>query len=251
MTPMAASLIVIAVFLASCALWVRLLVAWRRSGDLLRSSLGASLSPGRGAVVFVWGWVGYQFALSLLLPERTAEPSLNLVISSCLMNALVLALLVTMLRFQASVPPELFGASAGAFRRQVLIGVGGFIAAMAPVDLVLWSTIPLRRGQPPHVLLRLLQSHPDFLTIAAVVLAAVILAPAVEELMFRVVMQSWLRQQVGPPRALLLTALVFVGMHGPRDAVALIPLALVLGYVFERTGSFWAVAVTHSLFNSY
>ncbi|NOX53557.1 MAG: CPBP family intramembrane metalloprotease, partial [Planctomycetes bacterium] len=75
--------------------------------------------------------------------------------------------------------------------------------------------------------------------------------PAVEELMFRVVMQSWLRRHVGPTRAILLTALVFVSMHGPRDAVALIPLALVLGYVFERTGSFWAVAVTHSLFNTY
>jgi membrane protease YdiL (CAAX protease family) len=84
-----------------------------------------------------------------------------------------------------------------------------------------------------------------------VALAAVVLAPLAEELMFRVVIQGWLESREKPAAAITTTALLFSVIHGLPDAIGLFPLALILGYVYRRTHSYLAVVVLHGLFNAF
>jgi nicotinamidase-related amidase len=79
-----------------------------------------------------------------------------------------------------------------------------------------------------------------------------VLAPIIEELMFRGILLPWLRQAVGPWPAILLSSAIFAIAH--LDAwpapFALFVLALFLGYLAYRTTSLVAPIVLHSVFNA-
>jgi membrane protease YdiL (CAAX protease family) len=81
-------------------------------------------------------------------------------------------------------------------------------------------------------------------------LAVAVVAPLSEELLFRVVLQGWLTERISATVAVPVVAIVFAAVHGWRDGLALLPLALILGYVFARRRSYLAVVTTHALFNS-
>jgi membrane protease YdiL (CAAX protease family) len=51
--------------------------------------------------------------------------------------------------------------------------------------------------------------------------------------------------------AIGIVTVLFAAVHGLPDALPIVPLALVLGYVFHRTRSYVAVVTLHALFNSY
>lgn len=103
----------------------------------------------------------------------------------------------------------------------------------------------------PHTLLTMLQSVSMGwkLTVA---LSAVILAPVVEELLFRGLLQSMLRRYLNNPwHAVLLTSGIFALFHAntPQNIPALFVLGAVLGYNYERCGRLWPAILTHMLFN--
>ncbi len=142
-----------------------------------------------------------------------------------------------------------FGMDLADWRGQVALGLGGFLAAWAPVLLVLFATRPLRTDDRQHPLLRLLKEDPSGGTLVLAVLAAVLVAPLVEELLFRVVVQGALTQRIPPRGAILFTALLFAAVHGFPDSLGLIPLALVLGYIYYQRHSYLAAVTTHAAFN--
>jgi membrane protease YdiL (CAAX protease family) len=77
-----------------------------------------------------------------------------------------------------------------------------------------------------------------------------VLAPLVEELIYRVVLQTWL-QKIAPPReALIAVAIIFAAVHRLPDALPLLPLALILGYVYQQRRSFLTIVLIHMLFNA-
>ncbi|MBN1553695.1 MAG: CPBP family intramembrane metalloprotease [Phycisphaerae bacterium] len=85
-----------------------------------------------------------------------------------------------------------------------------------------------------------------------VVLSAAVLAPLVEELLFRGLLQSMLRRYLSNPwHAILLTAGVFALFHfnTPQNIPALFVLAVVVGYNYERCGRLWPAILIHMLFN--
>ncbi|MFG0333242.1 MAG: CPBP family intramembrane glutamic endopeptidase [Maioricimonas sp. JB049] len=132
---------------------------------------------------------------------------------------------------------------------QVGDGVTAFFASLAPVFVVLLATLRWRTPDAQHSLLRLLSEEPSVQAWLAVSLAAIVLAPLAEEIIFRVILQSWLTRLFGPLIAIPLVAFLFAAVHGFPDSIALIPLALILGYVFHRRQSYVAVVVAHALFN--
>ena len=95
-------------------------------------------------------------------------------------------------------------------------------------------------------------------------LAAAIIAPAYEELFFRgFTLTAW-RHMTGARRAILRSAVLFALIHaidqtgdtfGAAFGVAVVavaarlPVALVLGWVFDRRGSLWASIGLHATFN--
>ncbi len=83
-----------------------------------------------------------------------------------------------------------------------------------------------------------------------VVLAAVIVAPVCEEIVFRGYLYPAAKKHAGSTVAALFSAIVFAGAHG--NIAALIPLfvfGLLLVAVYERSGSIWAPIAVHALFN--
>jgi len=81
--------------------------------------------------------------------------------------------------------------------------------------------------------------------------SAVLLAPIVEEFLFRGLLQMSLRRYVGPWGAVFLGGVLFAAIHQPWPiAVALLPLAWILGYLYQRRQSLLAPILLHMLFNA-
>ena len=80
---------------------------------------------------------------------------------------------------------------------------------------------------------------------------AVVIAPFVEEIMFRGVLYSWLRSFCSPLVSMLLSAILFAGLH-PQGVIGLVPLTaigFILAFVREWRGSLIACMTTHACFN--
>ena len=84
-------------------------------------------------------------------------------------------------------------------------------------------------------------------------LMTLLLAPALEELVFRGAGWRFLRQPLGGPLTLLLTSLPFAGLHmaqyGAFGFVSALVTGLALGWVRERSGALLPCIVAHALVN--
>lgn len=133
--------------------------------------------------------------------------------------------------------------------RQIMLGILALLTSIWPTAMLLiigqlWRTVDTQ-----HAYLQLLAKNSDPVVLAWIAASAVIAAPLAEELLFRVTLQGWLSERLSGPAAIGLTAAVFALVHGWRDALPLLPLSLILGYVFHQTRSYWACVTTHALFN--
>ena len=160
---------------------------------------------------------------------------------------LLLASLVTLARRkfpdpEPALPP---------IHRQLVYGLVGFLACLLPTAIVFNLTEPYRTDADMHPLLQLIEQDPSGQLLMAVTVSAVLVAPWAEEMAFRVIMQRSLLGIFSPSRSILLTAVAFCAIHPSwQDAVGLLPLAIVLGVTYHRTGSYLAVVLIHMLFNA-
>ncbi|MGC2129912.1 MAG: type II CAAX endopeptidase family protein [Candidatus Aquilonibacter sp.] len=109
----------------------------------------------------------------------------------------------------------------------------------------------LHTTQDQQAVEMLRQLHDPRLLIAFAVFACV-LAPLMEETIFRVFLFNAVRRYLGFWPGALVSGLCFGIAHG--DPMAALPLALggmVLAFVYYRTNNAFASMVTHGLFNSY
>ena len=160
---------------------------------------------------------------------------------------LLLASLVTLARRkfpdpEPALPP---------IHRQLVYGLVGFLACLLPTAIVFNLPEPYRTDADMHPLLQLIEQDPSGQLLLAVTISAVLVAPWAEEMAFRVIMQRSLLGIFSPSRSILLTAVAFCAIHPSwQDAVGLLPLAIVLGVTYHRTGSYLAVVLIHMLFNA-
>lgn len=112
---------------------------------------------------------------------------------------------------------------------------------------------------PDQVAVRYLKmtfEHPLYLFMS--IGSIVILAPLIEEILFRGFLQTFIRQHLGSKQAILITSLCFSFFHYSSDqGLGNIPiigslfiLALFLGYLYERQGSLIAPIALHATFNA-
>jgi uncharacterized protein len=112
---------------------------------------------------------------------------------------------------------------------------------------------------PDQVAVRFLKStfaNPVFFILA--VLSIVVLAPLIEETLFRGFLQSYIRRQLGSKYAILVTAACFSAFHFASGQglgnisiiMSLFVLALFLGFLYEKQGSLRASIFLHGLFNA-
>ncbi|MBS0628977.1 MAG: CPBP family intramembrane metalloprotease [Verrucomicrobia bacterium] len=96
------------------------------------------------------------------------------------------------------------------------------------------------------------------LSLTFALLSVLIMAPLLEEFIFRGVVQTYLRRRIGPKAAILLSAFIFAIFHysaghslGNVSLIfSLLILGTFLGFLYERQGSLWAPIGLHIAFNS-
>jgi hypothetical protein len=128
------------------------------------------------------------------------------------------------------------------------VGITVGLASLVPTMFLGQILAPARETKDTHILLRTLEGQ-GWEYLFPIVLAAAVLAPVAEELLFRVVFQGWFADRVGK-LAVPLTAGLFCLVHGPSDAPLLVPLALALGLLFEYRRSYLEVVAAHAAFNA-
>lgn len=88
--------------------------------------------------------------------------------------------------------------------------------------------------------------------------SVILLAPLIEEFLFRGVLQTYFKKHLGVKAAILLSALAFAIFHFYRDQgvgnisliLSLLFLGGFLGFIYERQASLWASIGLHMTFNT-
>ena len=144
------------------------------------------------------------------------------------------------------------GLSPAGWRHQLRAGLRGFLLSALPVAILAAAVhlLGLRPvDEPSHSMLKLLQDDPRISIVLQVAVVVVVLAPLVEEWVFRVVLQGFLQISIPPAAAVLVSAFVFAVIHPWPNPIPLLPLAIMLGLVYQRENSALAAVTVHSLFN--
>lgn len=117
---------------------------------------------------------------------------------------------------------------------------------------LLISAVIFRGRVETHPLIPMLQTTRDPWMILLLAAMAVVMAPLVEETLFRGILFRACRRSLPFWWAAPASGIIFAVGHG--QLVAIIPIAL-LGMTFafltRRTGSLWASAAAHAIFNGY
>ncbi len=188
----------------------------------------------------VSSWIGPRERVSLATVQWQC---------ACLVAQIITV--VALLAIAGPLRKEDFGCRPATWREDALVGAAGWLASFLPIVIAAkWLQLLNWRGpDDKHVLFRILEGSSDRGALLWIVLSAVVLAPVAEELLYRVLLQGWAQGQMAPWKAIAFSSFVFVVQHDPFDWLPLIPLALILGYVYNRHRSYVAVVVLHALFN--
>jgi len=129
--------------------------------------------------------------------------------------------------------------------------VTGFVCLMAVIAITIPMNLILHHfGQevPPHDFIKLLSGGP--FAVVGVYVAAVVIAPIGEEILFRRLLYCGLDQRIGPIGAMWVTCLVFAVIH--TKLTHLLPLAVVaflLQKLYLRKRNLFSCMVAHAVFN--
>ncbi|MDB5387562.1 MAG: amino terminal protease self-immunity [Planctomycetaceae bacterium] len=250
---------VLALLAVSLGLWINVIWRWNQFGWPLPFRLRRAVPwwPIEAVIVIVIILFVVAAGLQQIFVGGAEKPgilsdpgqTLRLVQVQCISQAAELLLIPLVL----SLWHLCYWADFGIVRREWTVdlraALWGVLLAQLPVMLLKWPLDSLRK-QSPHPLIGLLEnSIDDRLILVWIAVQVVILAPLIEELLFRVILQGALSRESPPYLAILLSSAAFVGIHQPIDWAPLLPLALILGYVYYRRQSYLAVVLLHGLFN--
>jgi len=159
---------------------------------------------------------------------------------------------VALLRVAGPLRKEDFGCDLTDWRNDVLVGAGGFLASLAPVFLItmLQHALGWRHLEDKHDFFKILDNDNGSGVVNWVVAAVVVVGPLAEELLYRVLLQGSVQSQLGG-WSILFSTVIFCLRHNPADMLPLVPLALILGYIYYRRRSYVALVVAHGLFNAF
>jgi membrane protease YdiL (CAAX protease family) len=203
-------------------------------------------------------------------------------------NALALVVLPLLARALSGASAADFGLVPSAVRGPLGTGALAFLIVTWPVNLLHGLCVVLWPVHQKHPLEEMVRAGLDPAVAYLALLSAVILAPAVEELLFRGLLQGWLTkalthwrsavrsepdferedawdvaESTAPEPAarpvwlqwmpIVVTSLVFAAAHGAQwpSPIPIFILSLALGFLYQRTGSLLASFALHALFNGF
>jgi membrane protease YdiL (CAAX protease family) len=252
------ALLLAAVLLALLRVVADRLTPWRARADVPWGLRDLAI----GACLFFGALIALQgFALSLQHPDR-AERGLPVVTASAIQvgaQSLVLCFVVACARrggaSSAREALARLGFARGGDGRALVLGLLAFVAAVPLVQGLfgLWSEawLALRgEGLPRQETLERVRSLDDPLASFFVHAVAGVFAPIAEEIAWRGFVQPVCVRALGPLRGIALTALLFVVLgHGAEVYLPLFGFALLLGWLYHRTGRLAAPIALHAALN--
>lgn len=126
----------------------------------------------------------------------------------------------------------------------VILVIGGALIVFGALSELVVQVFPMSEGEE-EIFSRVVDGGlASFITLALV-------APFVEELLFRGIFLRAFLQRYSPTRALWYAALLFATAHlNIYQFVFALPLGLFVGWLYIRSGSLWPSILTHALHNS-
>lgn len=192
------------------------------------------------------------------LPGAAATPEGRMIVLSVVVTTVVEGLLVAgllgALVWRGLSPAALFGFERlpvwGALGR----GVGLLLVALPVVYATMTLTQRLTGGAERHgqeEAVRLVLASREVAPRLAMILAAVVVAPVVEELVFRGYLYGVMRRYLGWTAGTVLNAVLFAVIHGHVPSLGpLFVLAVCLTLAYEWTGSLLVPMTMHAVFNT-
>jgi len=249
------------------ALGVALFAWWLLSTSLGRRALAGS-KPRRNSmlflvpflVFFVWLVSTYTLGAFAGLFAGGLEEQKAMFLSSLLpvcgsLGTIVFVLFVAQISFARglrgfglrlrTIPEDLVHAFL------TLAAVWPLVMAMMSLTILVMKHFDQSFEVPQHQALEVITESGSVSLQVLMAVMAVLVAPLVEELMFRGLFQSMIRSYLGRPwLAIAITSILFAGIHTNAEHwPALFILAMGLGYSYEKSGSLLRPIFMHAMFN--
>jgi membrane protease YdiL (CAAX protease family) len=266
-----ASSLILAILVSSVALWIR----------QIRRPRGA-IEADPGVPAWSIGWVNFgiftcamvitvfviqNIAALLFLPplessdgQRELTPWLA-VFAVCSLQFPMLAVFFAARRFYPAYYASRLNSVELSIRQSFAKSVPLFLMLLPVVWIasLIWTNIltgleaaGLVDSIQPQQLITLFQGGGDPIAIGLLVAFAVVLAPVVEELIFRGCVYRFLKSQTTLLPAQIISGAVFAMMHA--NALSFVPLVFVgilLARVYEKTGNIMVAIWFHAFFNAF
>lgn len=121
---------------------------------------------------------------------------------------------------------------------------------LGPLAALALSMAVSQLGIEPQGMKQALEFGSDPTRLGVSLLVIALLAPVVEELVFRGLLYGWLENRWGRGVAFVASSLAFAGAHWePAHVILVVPLGLLFGWLRLRTGSLWPSLVAHVVNN--
>jgi membrane protease YdiL (CAAX protease family) len=215
------------------------------------------------ALFFVWGGLS---SLSKQLTGATeahadaqqaaagTETHAGRLLESASLMLLILAATLIFARVRG-IPASAFGMAGENFSRAWLraaIGLGMVLPPVWAANLAMQYILPQNPQEQDIVtMFRQAAGDGDVWAIRITCVSAVVIAPLVEETVFRGYFYPLVKVHAGAAAAALLTSAMFALSHGNLAVLpGLFLLSLALNLTYERFGSLWVSVGMHSVFNT-
>ena len=258
---------------------ILLIAAGRHLRSARRDPLrGAPLRPNVLSLTWVWlammGYLSAALVAGLVVAGLHRDPfapeaasAWRQILVGNLMQVFVIGVMLWIARQTFAAGRRSLGLGRRPLSRDLVEAVYGWLVAVCLCTLIAWGTEWLiyyfapDSELPIHtVFVALQQSSTPMIVRVVAVVGALVLAPVGEELFFRGIIQTCIHKAV-PARfgslrhrwvAIAATALLFGAMHygTPQHIPALTCFGVVVGYLYERTGSLTLPILVHMLFNA-
>ncbi|UCH62272.1 MAG: CPBP family intramembrane metalloprotease [Fidelibacterota bacterium] len=199
--------------------------------------------------MFIGGLIGAVITLTFINPSSPDLdlPRWTIVLSESLI-LLPLIFVIQRRRLSLKATFRLQGVSLVTLRNTLLIGLGVSVL-IDELDRLLALVFPLPDYITRGMEFLTFSTGSEVLLVAA---GVVVIAPLVEEIVFRGFFQGQLEKGYRDvTKAVLLSSLLFTVLHfNPWWSLQIYFLGMVLGYLAWRTGSIWPSFVVHALNNS-
>lgn len=219
-------------------------------------------SPADSRVIIAVLALAYVSAMAIfpLVPRLADRLGLSSSSALVLLQSLVfhwagLACVVALLRSRAVPWRAAFGISSRRFGRDVgwgLLLLAGTMPALLLLTLLYHMVLQALGHEPTLQDVAFLISGETVVWMRAYfLLLAVFLAPLFEEVFFRGILLPMLARRIGVVAGMLVTSLIFAGIHGHLPSVVpLFVLSVALSLAYLLTGSLTTSIVMHSVFNA-